>query len=168
MRSGRTRWVQPWSFFRPSTTTVALPAPWTHAPMALRKSCSSMISGSRAALDMTVVPEAAQAARMAFSVAPTLGVRRNISAPCRTAPRHRRRPLFSSISAPMARSAYRCRSIGRGPRSQPPGCEHTASPQRPKIAPKNITDERMRPISSSGISQPVIWRVSTTKSGPSR
>ena len=58
--------------------------------------------------------------------------------------------------------------MGRGPRSQPPGCEHTASPQRPKIAPKNITDERMRPINSFGISQPVSWRVSTTRSGPSR
>ena len=41
--------------------------------MALMKFCKSTISGSRAALWITVVPGSSTAAIMAFSVAPTLG-----------------------------------------------------------------------------------------------
>ena len=57
----------------PWTVIVDVPAPCTSAPMALTKSARSVISGSRAALSMTVVPLAITAAMSRFSVAPTLG-----------------------------------------------------------------------------------------------
>ena len=57
----------------PSTSIVDVPAPSMCAPIALRRSARSEISGSRAALSMTVVPLASAAAMRMFSVAPTLG-----------------------------------------------------------------------------------------------
>ena len=81
MRSGMTRCVQPWSAFPGDTVMTEPPAPRTSAPMAHRKFCRSPISGSRAALQMTVSPDAPQAASMAFSVAPTLGEASMISQP---------------------------------------------------------------------------------------
>src|SRR5438309_1780283 len=52
---------------------VDVPAPVTRAPMRSRKAARSAISGSRAALSMTVTPLARTAAMRMFSVAPTLG-----------------------------------------------------------------------------------------------
>ena len=60
---------------------LAVPAPETRAPMAWRKLCKSMISGSWAAPMMVVTPGQPQAASMMFSVAPTLGMDRQISRP---------------------------------------------------------------------------------------
>ena len=55
------------------------------APMRLRKAARSAISGSRAALSMTVVPLASTAAISAFSVAPTLGNSSRMRAPTQAA-----------------------------------------------------------------------------------
>ena len=52
--------------------------------MRFRNAAKSAISGSRAALWMTVRPSAAVAAIMMFSVAPTLGHARLTSSPFRT------------------------------------------------------------------------------------
>ena len=60
---------------------VDVPAPTTMAPMRLRKAARSAISGSRAALSMTVVPLASTAASSRFSVAPTLGNSSTMRAP---------------------------------------------------------------------------------------
>ena len=49
------------------------PPPCIFAPQPLRKSQRSLISGSRAAFIMVVVPLALTEASIAFSVAPTLG-----------------------------------------------------------------------------------------------
>ena len=65
----------------PSTTISSVPAPETFAPRQRRKPCRSTISGSRAGLRITVTPWAPQAASMAFSVAPTLGMGRATSRP---------------------------------------------------------------------------------------
>ena len=81
----------------------------------------SSISGSRAGFTRTVSPSAPQAAMIKFSVAPTLGYSRAISAPPLGRPRQRMRPDASSTFTPMARSPFRCRSTGRLPMSQPPG-----------------------------------------------
>ena len=89
--------------------------------MAHKKFCRSQISGSRAALEITVVPSAPQAAKMAFSVAPTLGSDSTICAPRIPLPQQLRQPPRSRTSAPRVRRAARCRSMGRGPSSQPPG-----------------------------------------------
>lgn len=58
-----------------------VPAPSTFAPIALRQSARSTISGSRAAPAMTLVPLASDAAIIRFSVAPTDGWPSRISAP---------------------------------------------------------------------------------------
>ena len=65
----------------PLIVIVGLPAPSTSAPMRFRNAARSAISGSRAALLMTVRPSAAVAAIMMFSVAPTLGHSRLTSSP---------------------------------------------------------------------------------------
>ena len=57
----------------PSISIVLVPAPSMRAPIAARKLAMSAISGSRAALSITVVPRASTAAIIRFSVAPTLG-----------------------------------------------------------------------------------------------
>ena len=73
IRSGTTVCVAPPSSSTPSMTMVSEPAPLMLAPMEVRNLARSMISGSRAALSMTVRPLAMQAAIITFSVAPTLG-----------------------------------------------------------------------------------------------
>ena len=73
MRSAIGRWVAPESRSTPSTTILRSVSIWMSAPIFWRKRTVSTISGSMAALWITVVPSARQAAWMAFSVAPTLG-----------------------------------------------------------------------------------------------
>ena len=101
--------------------TLELPAPKTRAPQALRKSCRSTTSGSRAALEITVVPSQPQAASIRFSVAPTEGIRSTTSLPRSRGARQWRKPPSSRISAPSSRRPERWRSMGRGPSSHPPG-----------------------------------------------
>ena len=84
------------------------------------------------------------AASMAFSVAPTLGMLRTISAPVRPGAVQFRLPPSSRMQAPKVRRADRCRSMGRAPMAQPPGYDSSAWPHRARMAPRNTTDERMR------------------------
>ena len=136
------------------------------APSFCRKVCRSTISGSRAALEMVVTPLAPMAASMAFSVAPTLGMLRTISAPVRHGAVQSRLPPSSRMQAPRVRRADRCRSMGRAPMAQPPGYDSSAWPHRARMAPRNTTDERMRRMSRSGMSQRVRVEESTSRSGP--
>ena len=123
------------------------------APHWFRYWARSTISGSRAAFAMTVVPCPVAAARSRFSVAPTLGKASEMKPPrIPFGARHRRQPCSSRISTPSFSSAERCRSIGRGPISHPPGNERLASPARARIAPRNTIDERISRIRLCGIS----------------
>ena len=72
IRSATTACSQPAKRSTPSTEIVSVPAPEIFAPILLRKSAVSTISGSRAAFSMTVVPFAKVAAIIRDSVAPTL------------------------------------------------------------------------------------------------
>ncbi len=65
----------------PSTSRVEPPTPPMRAPMVMSRWHRSTISGSRAALSITVVPVARTAAISRFSVAPTLGKSSQIGAP---------------------------------------------------------------------------------------
>ena len=121
MRSGMGVYSTPRSFLTPSMTIVALPAPRTFPPMRLMKFCKSTISGSFAALRMTVFPSALTEASMMFSVAPTLGQSSTISAPTVRPQVQSMYPPPSSMCTPSLRSPFRCRSMGRRPMSQPPG-----------------------------------------------
>ena len=73
MRSGIVTCSVPVSSSTPSISIVLVPAPSIRAPIATRNAAMSAISGSRAALSITVVPRARTAAIIRFSVAPTLG-----------------------------------------------------------------------------------------------
>ena len=66
---------------RPRSTSVDVPAPSIRAPIAVSIVQMSTISGSRAALSISVMPSARTAAIRMFSVAPTLGKSSQISAP---------------------------------------------------------------------------------------
>ena len=63
------------------TSMVELPTPSILAPIAANIWARSTISGSRAALSITVVPWASTAAISRFSVAPTLGKSSQMLAP---------------------------------------------------------------------------------------
>ena len=116
---------------------------------------------------MVVSPWALTAASMAFSVAPTLGRERTMSAP-RSLPEQRRPPSASSTAPPRARMADRWRSMGRGPSSHPPGAHSCACPMRPRMAPRKITEERISRMRASGTSHPVGAEASTTTASPCR
>ena len=65
----------------------AVPAPEIFAPILLRQSATSPISGSRAAFSITVVPWASAAAIIAVWVPPTVTLGNTMSAP--------RKPFFA-------------------------------------------------------------------------
>ena len=58
-----------------------VPAPVILAPILLRQSATSLISGSRAAFSITVVPLASEAAISAVWVPPTVTLGKTISPP---------------------------------------------------------------------------------------
>ena len=82
----------------------------------------STISGSRAALSMTVVPSASTAAIRMFSVAPTLGKSSQICAPESRRASATRKPCSMSNSAPSRSSPESaCRAGGSRWRRRPAG-----------------------------------------------
>ena len=108
-----------------------VPAPEMRAPILLRQSATSAISGSCAALSITVVPLASEAAMIAVWVPPTVTLGNAISPPLN--PRGARattKPPSTSMSAPSCAIAMMRRSTGRVPMAQPPGIETRASPMR--------------------------------------
>ena len=132
-----------------------VPAPLILAPMALRKSARSRTSGSRAAFSMTVVPLASTAAISTLSVPVWLGYSRTTRLPTSrgTPPtvdstRPSTFPCEEVNSAPMASRARRCMSMGRGPKSSPPGIDTWAQPHRVRSGPSTTTDARIFSTSS--------------------
>ena len=81
MRSGTVRWVTGASPSTPVTTKVDVPVPSMVAPIDASMRQMSTISGSRAALSMTVTPSAVTAAISNVSVAPRWGSQSQIDAP---------------------------------------------------------------------------------------
>jgi hypothetical protein len=99
----------------------------TFAPILFRQSATSTISGSRAALSITVVPLASDAAINAVCVPLTVTFER----------RTRRHATLFARNDGCPRSGYRRRASsydqqidGRVPIAQPPGIETLASPMR--------------------------------------
>ena len=84
IRSGITRCSAPCNFLTPCIVMVGLPAPEILAPIDRRKLARSSISGSHAALWITVFPFAKVAAIIKFAVPRTVGPHlppRKLSAP---------------------------------------------------------------------------------------
>ena len=67
-----------------------------------------------------------------------------------------------------ARNPDKCRSIGRGPSSHPPGSPQETLPQRARIAPEKITDERISRINASGMVHSCTEEASAIRKSPSR
>ena len=120
----------------PSISMIEVPAPSTFAPMAHSMLARSTISGSRAAFSMMVRPSATTDAISMFSVAPTLGKSRTMSAPRKPfGVVAWRNPCFISKTTPSASKPTRCMSMGRAPIWQPPGMATRASPNLPMRGP---------------------------------
>ena len=129
---------------------VDVPIPSMRHPIFRSMLHKSTISGSRAALRIVVTPLATTAAIRMFSVAPTLGKSKSISAPCNRDARPMMPSAVTSNVAPIASSPRRCMSMGRPPKSSPPGNAISISPHRPSNGPTKLTDARMRSASSKG------------------
>ena len=132
--------------------SVDLPAPSTLPPHRLRKSARSATSGSRAAPRSTVRPRAQAAASKSVSVAPTLGNRRVISAPCRPegASSTSRPGPASSSCTPIRARPVRCRSMGREPILHPPGSTVSARPCQQRRAEENGSPHLCRCLPRQG------------------
>ena len=105
--------------------------------MLFNKVATSIISGSLAAFSIIVRPSALTAASIVLMVAPTETISIKIVAAFRRTPSVVKCMAFSLkvIRAPKASNALMCKSIGLGPRSQPPGNPTVASPNLPSKEP---------------------------------
>ena len=97
------------------------PAPLISAPHKFKKSARSLISGSLAAPVIMVSPVDKTEAKIIFSVAPTLGKPKSTEAPLTPFVLREISPYSSEIAIPSFERAEICKSMGRGPNSQPPG-----------------------------------------------
>ena len=113
------------------------------APICTSMVQMSTISGSRAALSMTVVPLASTAAMSRFSVAPTLGKSSHTVAPCSRSSRvAMRKPCSLRTVAPSRSRPAMCMSRPRLPMLSPPGRATSASPQRASSGPSTLIEAR--------------------------
>jgi hypothetical protein len=144
MRSGTAVYVTGDSDSTPSTVTVELPAPEIRAPIAVSIEQMSTISGSRAALSITVVPDARTAAMTRFSVAPTEGKSSQIDVPVSRGAVATRKPCSLTMVAPSRSRPEMCMSSPRDPMASPPGRATRAEPQRATSGPRTLIDARMR------------------------
>ena len=105
----------------------------------------STISGSRAALSISVTPLASTAAMSRFSVAPTLGKSSQIVAPrSPSGAEATMKPCSLVISAPIRCSPATCMSSPREPIASPPGWATRTWPQRASSGPSTQMDARSR------------------------
>ena len=170
MRSGTVRWSAGRSAPRstPRTTIVDVPMPEMSAPIATSIWQRSTTSGSRAALSIVVTPSAKTAAVTMFSVAPTLGNGNVTSAPCSRSAVASSSPWLNLNVAPICSRPATCMSIGRAPKSSPPGIDRRTRPKRVSSGPSTLIDARMRSTSSygaTGTRSPSFVRRSTPGSG---
>ena len=96
-----------------------------------RKFARSTMCGSLAALWMQVVPLADTAVNMLLTVAPTLGMSRQMSSPINSSASATTTPPSVSTRAPSAHMPFTVWSIGRAPMSHPPGSGTSARPNTP-------------------------------------
>ncbi len=128
----------------PSTVIVDVPAPSIWAPIAVSIAQMSAISGSRAALSMTVVPWARTAAMTRFSVAPTEGKSNQMLVPRRRGAAATRKPCSLCMVAPSRSRPEMCMSSPREPIASPPGSATLAEPHRATSGPSTLIEARIR------------------------
>ena len=143
IRSGITVCSTATKSLTPSIVIVDEPAPSTFAPIRFRNAARSAISGSLAAFSIIVSPSARTAAIMIFSVAPTLGKSRTIRDPTSFSASASIYPCSELKRTPRASSPLRCISMGRGPKSSPPGRATLAFPYVATSGPKTTIEARI-------------------------
>ncbi len=99
-------------FVTPSISITFVPSPEILAPILFSIFTKSTISGSLAAFVIDVFPCAKTEAKIIFSVAPTLGKSRSISAPTILSQLHLINPYSSAIFMPNFLKDFKCKSIG--------------------------------------------------------
>ena len=100
---------------------------------------------------------------------PRSGSRSVMSAPCSRSANASTYPWLNLNVAPIASRPLTCMSIGREPKSSPPGSDKRTWPQRVSSGPSTLIDARMRSTSSygaTGVRSPV--SVSSSRSGDGR
>ena len=144
-RSGTTEWVTGRSSSVPSISMRDVPAPRTSAPIARSMAARSLTSGSLAAFSMTVVPLASTPAISRLSVAVWLGYSSTTRVPTRRPPGTvpRTSPCEDSKRAPIAVNPFRWKSMGRSPKSSPPGSGMRTDPHRASSIPRTTTEARI-------------------------
>ena len=106
--SGIMGYVQPCSLLPPVMRITSVPAPFTCAPIMLRKFAVSTTCGSFAAFEIMVLPSAQTAASIMFIVAPTDTTSKYISAPTSLSAFAVIMPRCMLTSAPSARKPFIC------------------------------------------------------------
>ena len=138
MRSGITAMARAARRSTPSMWMVEVPAPAICAPILVRHSARSTISGSRAAFSMTVSPLASDAAIMATWVAPTVTFGKYDAVADEAVLRRRGDDVAAvdvDLGAERLRAPSMKKSTGRVPMAQPPGSDTLASPMRASSGP---------------------------------
>ena len=122
------------------------PIPEISAPIATNMLQISTISGSRAALSITVTPVAVTAAINSVSVAPTLGKSKYTCVPIRppVGACTTKYPCSLATTAPMRSRPAVCISRPREPMASPPGSATSASPVRATNGPRTAIDALIR------------------------
>src|SRR5699024_5930053 len=131
-----------------------LPSPVMQAPIPLRYLQSHTISGSRAQFFSTVSPSDRTDNSTACSVAPTLFFGKTTVPPAGLKRRAVIPFSFSCTDTPRHLNAKTWISTGLFPITHPPGYPTVPLPLLPSIAPRRITEERIRPVLSPQISVP--------------
>ena len=147
MRSVSEVCVYPLSSLTPSMRKVRSTSTEMMAPIFCSTATRSMISGSVAAPDSSVLPSASTAANKVCSVAPTDGYGRWIFAPFSPFGAVMWMPSAWSLStsAPSLRRVSRWKSMGRPPMLQPPSAGMKASPRRCSSGPEKRIGMREEP-----------------------
>src|ERR1035438_1142673 len=115
------------------------------APIFCSAMIRSMISGSMAAFDSSVLPCASTAARIICSVAPTLGYSRCSLLPVRRSQVRCALPVSSCSVAPRSCNPRMWKSTGRVPMRQPPRLGTGEAPKRASIGPQARIGMRLLP-----------------------
>ena len=129
--------LQPFNFFFPVIFMDSDPWPLIFAPILIRSSARSTISGSLAEFLIIVSPSANVAAIIRFSVAPTEILFRCITDPFNPSLQFPEiYPLLILNWTPIFSNPSKCKSTGRVPIAHPPGNDTEALPYLANNGPK--------------------------------
>ena len=152
----RRRWVAPWSSPGgvPCTTSVGEPTPSIWAPMAMRKWHRSTISGSRRVVERGRPLGEGGGHDEVLGGADAQELEDDVGRPETVVGDGLELVGADREAGPSASKPAMWKSIGRDPKSSPPGRARRKRPQRARSGPSTAVDARMRRARSGGATQP--------------